>query len=88
MSRRLTRTFVLGAGFSAGGNIPTTDSLLKHALTLMHDECRGLFDRIEEHAQIFIFELHRDDGTRRLARAQSLSGTKLGAVHSLDRVSS
>jgi hypothetical protein len=48
----MTRTFVLGAGFSAAGNIPMTDELLKHALTLMRDESRGLFDRIEGHAQV------------------------------------
>src|SRR6266852_6051901 len=50
MSLKLTRTFVLGAGFSAGGGIPMTDSLLKEAFALMRDECSGLFERIEGHA--------------------------------------
>lgn len=50
-SLKLTRTFVLGAGFSAGANIPMTDTLLKQALALMRDECPGLFKRIEGHAQ-------------------------------------
>ena len=34
MSLKLTWTFVLGAGFSAGGDILMTDSLLKEAFSL------------------------------------------------------
>jgi hypothetical protein len=47
---RLIRTFVLGAGFSAGAGIPMTDTLLREALTLMRAEAPGLFERIEGHA--------------------------------------
>jgi hypothetical protein len=46
------RTFVLGAGFSAGAGIPMTDTLLKQALAMMQIEAPGLFARIEGHAQV------------------------------------
>lgn len=46
-----TRTFVLGAGFSAGAGIPTTDKLLHEAFRLMAVECDGLYQRIERYAK-------------------------------------
>lgn len=46
------RTFVLGAGFSAGAGIPTTNKLLHKALKLMEIECYGLYQKIEDYAKI------------------------------------
>lgn len=47
-----SRTFVLGAGFSAGAGIPTTNNLLHEALELMAVECDGLYQKIESYAKI------------------------------------
>jgi hypothetical protein len=47
-----TRTFVLGAGFSAGAGIPTTDKLLHEAFKLMSYECDGIYQRIESYAKV------------------------------------
>ena len=52
MSLEKTRVFVLGAGFSAGAGIPMTDTLLTGAMELMRVECDGIYQRIEDSAQI------------------------------------
>jgi hypothetical protein len=52
-SMKKTRLFILGAGFSAGAGIPMTNQLLPDALELMRGECPGIYERIENSAQIF-----------------------------------
>lgn len=44
---RGSRTFILGAGFSAGAGIPLTGQLLSKAMELFAAECPGLYSRVE-----------------------------------------
>jgi hypothetical protein len=46
------RIFILGAGFSAGAGIPMTATLLEQAMQLFRSECPGVFERVQNYAQI------------------------------------
>lgn len=45
------RIFFLGAGFSAGANIPLMNKLLPAALNIFKEEASGLYERLSGHAQ-------------------------------------
>lgn len=42
-----SRLFILGAGFSAGADVPLTANLLEIAMTTFRRECPGIFTRID-----------------------------------------
>src|SRR5216683_2566558 len=48
---QMGRIFILGAGFSAGAEIPMTSTLLEQAMMLFKIECPGVFERVREYAQ-------------------------------------
>lgn len=51
-STRRNRVFILGAGFSAGADIPMTGTLLAKAMILCRAEASGLCERIDNYARM------------------------------------
>lgn len=45
------RVFILGAGFSAGADIPLTEELLAGAMRKFSVECPGIYSRVENYAK-------------------------------------
>ena len=46
------RLFILGAGFSANAGVPLTDKLLELTMSKFANECPGLYERVNQYAQI------------------------------------
>jgi len=46
-----SRTFILGAGFSAAAGVPLTSALLKKAMAKFEVECPGVFSRVDGYAK-------------------------------------
>ncbi|HDY8141542.1 TPA: hypothetical protein RQL16_004395 [Vibrio vulnificus] len=46
-----SRTFILGAGFSAAAGVPLTAELLTKAMERFELECNGIFQRVNNYAK-------------------------------------
>ncbi|MEP1383094.1 MAG: hypothetical protein ABJK64_04800 [Paraglaciecola sp.] len=57
---RRCRTFILGAGFSAGAGVPLTAELLSKAMAKFEIECNGIFQRVNNYARE-CFQIKDDD---------------------------
>ncbi|PKH91162.1 hypothetical protein CXF76_12935 [Pseudoalteromonas sp. 78C3] len=57
---RKSRTFILGAGFSAGAGVPLTAELLSKAMNKFENECNGIFQRVNNYAKE-CFEIDESD---------------------------
>lgn len=60
MNLEAGRIFFLGAGFSAGANIPLMNKLLTASLNIFNEEASGLYERLSWHAQDLDLDLNSE----------------------------